>query len=446
MDLKGITQKIDLLEKELDELRPLKPEDEQRVMQKFRLDWNYNSNNIEGNSLTYGETKALLLFGITAQGKPLKDHLEIEGHNEAIDYIVDVAGNKEPLTEAMIRNLHKMILHDEYEIEAITPDGQPTKKLVKLGKYKSLPNHVKTITGEIFRFATPEETPAKMEDLMKWYRENFTNKDLHPLIFAVEFHYRFIRIHPFDDGNGRVVRLLMNLILMQKGLPPIIIRVKNKEEYYHTLQQADSGNFLPFYVFMGEQLLNSLNIILSAAKGEEIEEPDDIDKEILLLKSKIENLGNSEINEPKNENNVLAVFELSIIPLLSSVFEKIGNFNDYFKEIEIRCLFNSSIVNFQENNALEKIIEYLRMNNPADIQNFGIYYNLNAFKKDGVNDFNVNLYLHFIFEKYKYRLIYDNKNYDKLFGHYFNETEIKKLTSLVLKRPIKDINKFIAHM
>lgn len=446
MDLKDITQKIDFLKSELDEFRPLKPEDEQRVMQKFRLDWNYNSNNIEGNTLTYGETKALILFGITAQGKPLKDHLEIEGHNEAIDYIIKIARNEEPLTEVMIRNLHKMILHEEYEIDAITADGQPTKKFIRLGKYKTTPNHVKTITGEIFRFATPEETPAKMEELMNWYRENFNNNDLHPLIFAVEFHYRFIRIHPFDDGNGRVVRLLMNLILMQKGLPPVIIKTRDKENYYRSLQIADSGNIDPFYMYVSKRLINSLEIMINAAKGIDIEEPDDIDKEILILKNKIDNLNKPEIRIEKNEKSILNVFEKAIIPLLTEVFNKIGQFDVYFKEIDIRCLFNNNIVNFERTNALIKIFDYIKKNNPADIQNFGIYYDLNAFKKTGINDFNISIYLHFIFEKYKYKLIHDHKNYDQLFDQYFNEAEIKKLTSLVLKRPIKDINKFIAQV
>ena len=143
MELKENLEKINRLSEELEKLRPLSSENEQKVMQKFRLDWNYNSNNLEGNSLTYGETKALLLFGITAQGKPLKDHIEIEGHNEAIDYIIKVARAQESLTEAMIRHLHKMILHEPYEIDALTADGQPTRKRVEIGKYKTTPNQRK---------------------------------------------------------------------------------------------------------------------------------------------------------------------------------------------------------------------------------------------------------------------------------------------------------------
>jgi Fic family protein len=123
-------KRAQIRKKELDLLRPLSPDQEQRIMQKFRLDWNYHSNNIEGNSLNYGETKALLLHNITAQGKPLKDHIEIKGHNEAILWIEDIVRNEKPLTETFIRELHKLILKEPYEVDAITVDGNPTNKLI----------------------------------------------------------------------------------------------------------------------------------------------------------------------------------------------------------------------------------------------------------------------------------------------------------------------------
>lgn len=208
------------LKTELDNLRPLTKEQEAIIMQKFRLDWNYNSNNLEGNSLTYGETKALLLHGITAQGKPLKDHFEITGHDEAIKWVEDLVKRDHPLTENFIRELHTLLLKSPYEVKAITPDGQPTTRRIAVGQYKTAPNHVKTKTGEIFRVATPEETPAKMHDLIQWYRKKNEELDVNPILLAAEFHYRFIRIHPFDDGNGRTVRILMNFILMKFNYPP----------------------------------------------------------------------------------------------------------------------------------------------------------------------------------------------------------------------------------
>jgi Fic family protein len=230
------------LKKELDKLRPLNGEAEARIMQKFRLDWNYHSNNLEGNSLTYGETKALILFGVTAQGKPLKDHFEITGHNEAINWVLEIVKDETPLNEKFIRELHVLLLKETSYKEAKTPSGKPTHRKIEAGKYKTQANHVITVTGETFYFATPEETPAKMQELIQWFREEKEKPDINPIILASLFHYRFIRIHPFDDGNGRVARILMNFILMQFGYPPVIIKTDDKENYYAVLRLAAWAN------------------------------------------------------------------------------------------------------------------------------------------------------------------------------------------------------------
>ena len=142
--------KAEKQKRDLDDLRPLDAEAEKRIMQKFRLDWNYHSNNLEGNSLTYGETKALILFGITAQGKPLKDHFEITGHDEAIKWIEEVVKDKTPLTEKFIRELHTLLLKESSYKEAKTSNGKPTHRKIEVGKYKTQPNHVVTVTSETF--------------------------------------------------------------------------------------------------------------------------------------------------------------------------------------------------------------------------------------------------------------------------------------------------------
>lgn len=282
-----ILQQIDRLKAELDALRPLDAEHEVRVMQKFRLDWNFHSNHLEGNSLSYGETKALILFGITAQGKPLKDHLEMTGHNEAIKWIEEVVHEERPLTENFIRQLHKLLLKEPYQVDAVTPDGQPTKKWVKVGEYKTTPNNVITVTGEPFFFASPEETPAKMHDLIEWYRAKKEEAKFHPLLLAAEFHYKFVRIHPFDDGNGRTARILMNFILMKNGLPPVIIKTQDKQSYFAALRQADAGLLEPFIEYIGANLVHSLELMLKGAKGEDVEEFEDLAKKVKLLKQKV---------------------------------------------------------------------------------------------------------------------------------------------------------------
>ena len=122
MTLQSNLKKIHVLYKELEELRPIDKSAEQRIMEKLRLEWNFHSNHIEGNRLEYGETKALLLFDITAQGKPLKDHIEMQAHNEALKYIEEVLKEERPLTEQFIREIHQMILKEDYQTPAITSE------------------------------------------------------------------------------------------------------------------------------------------------------------------------------------------------------------------------------------------------------------------------------------------------------------------------------------
>lgn len=327
----AILNRIDDLKQELDSLRPLSSADEQRIMQKFRLDWNYHSNNLEGNSLTYGETKALIMFGTTAQGKPIKDAIEIQGHNEAIEMLVEVVKQERPLTETFLRELHVLLLKNSYKVDAITDDGKPTTKIVEVGKYKSTQNHVITKTGEIFRFAEPEETEAEMTALMDWYKEKKTSNDIHPVVLASQFHYRFIRIHPFDDGNGRIARLVMNFILMMYGFPPVIIKTEDKENYFSVLRSADLGDIEPFINYISENLVNSLDIMISGAKGESIEEPDDIDKKFALFEAKMKGLTTENI-KLLDDDVKIDVFNHSFVPLANSLLSKMNKFKQYYEK------------------------------------------------------------------------------------------------------------------
>ena len=282
-ELKQLLDRMDQLKAEVDKYKPLKPEQEQRLMQKVRLDWNYHSSHVEGNTLTYGETKALLFWGITAGGKPIKDIIEMRGHDKVVQLLYEIVKEKgRPVTEQFISEMHEIILGEPYDIDAITPDGQPKKRKVVPGRYKQLPNHVKTKDGSIFYFATPEETPAKMNDLMNWFKEN--DSKLHPLITAAGFYYQFVRIHPFDDGNGRMARILMNFILMMHDYPPAIISTDDREGYLQSLAYADSGDLDKFIEYIGVQEIASLELVLKAAKGEIIEEEVDLDKLVKSLK------------------------------------------------------------------------------------------------------------------------------------------------------------------
>ena len=216
-------QAITRLKEELDAQRPLPPDVLAQVEQKLRLEANYNSNAIEGNTLTYGETRSLILHGLTAQGKPLRDHLDIEGHDTAVKAIEDAISDDRELNEVFIRNLHRILLKEPYEKEAKTPEGQRVVRIISIGDYKTTPNNVRTSTGETYYFTPPDQVKSAMTDLIDWYRTKERERE-HPIIIAATFHYRFVRIHPFDDGNGRMARLLMNMILIKHGYTVSLIR------------------------------------------------------------------------------------------------------------------------------------------------------------------------------------------------------------------------------
>ncbi|WP_022822484.1 Fic family protein [Hymenobacter norwichensis] len=341
---------VDRLKKELDELRPLSPEQEARVLQKFRLDWNYNSNAIEGNSLTLGETRSLLLHGLTAAGKPIRDHLDIKGHNEAVLWLEEIVRDERPLTEQFIRGMHEVLLGEGYDVPAQTPDGQPTRKHIQPGRYKSGPNNVQTATGEMFYFASPEETPGKMMDLVDWYRQEAEQATLHPVALAAEFHYRFVRIHPFDDGNGRMSRLLMNLILMRSGYPMTVIKATDRNRYLAALAEADAGNIEPFFRFISENVTASLQLMIRAAKGESINEPNDLDKKLALLKKQVLITNNDSAKILWNEKYQENIYKILIEPWTRDLDQQ----TDKFGELFTKKIYTSRIVS---NSLKESFIE-----------------------------------------------------------------------------------------
>lgn len=408
-----ILQRAEQLKSELDSLRPLNAEAEARIMQKFRLDWNYHSNNIEGNSLTYGETKALILFGITAQGKPLKDHFEVTGHNEAINWVLDLVKGETELTEVFIRELHTLLLKEPSWKEAITPDGKATRRKIEVGKYKTQPNHVITVTGETFYFATPEETPAKMQELVEWYRVERAKPDVNSIILAALFHYRFTRIHPFDDGNGRVARILMNFILMQFGYPPVIIKTADKENYYAVLRLADADQLEPFIEYVATNLVRSLNIMIRGAKGEDIEESEDLDKELALLERRLDNFG-KKVELTRSPDIVLEVFDEYLSLLTAKFIASSQKFNKFYvgskfviyasrddKLLEINGTKNVIDRFLEEIDAFrQKLWNHVIGNIPLKLRFSFEYF---TFNREGVGHFDYvsNLFLDFGKTKYK---------------------------------------------
>ena len=283
-ELESLNQQIEGLFQQWKGLQPMKPEDQARFDRKVRLDWNYHSNKIEGNTLSYQETKSLLDEGKEEGIHPARDYKEIKAHDLAINKIKELAKDEERnLTEAGIRDLNQIILKEPFWKEAVTTDGQRTKKKIIPGQYKEQPNHVITEEGKTFRFAEPNDVAPKMKDLMDWFHKEIKNPTLPIALFLAELHHRFIVIHPFDDGNGRVTRLWLNYVLLKLGYPPLAVKVEDKRNYFAALQRADNKDIDALAIYLGKVLVEWLEIGIKASKGEDISDPSDVDKEVDLF-------------------------------------------------------------------------------------------------------------------------------------------------------------------
>ena len=280
---------IEKLLKKWHSFQPLEEKKNNILWQKLKLDWNYNSNHIEGNTLTYGETQLLLIHGKTAGNHPLKDYEEMKAHNVAIDYVRKLAKEDRLISQKDIRDLNQIILKEPYKSTTINEKAVQSNITIYPGQYKTHPNNVKTQTGEIFYFASPEETPAKMNDFHKWLTKELKTPKLNIVDFITKLHYDFILIHPFADGNGRVVRLLVNYALMKLDYLPIIIKSKEREQYLNALESADTKNIQPLKDFMTKNIVSVLEMGIKAAKGESIEEIDDAQKELDIFIKEIKN-------------------------------------------------------------------------------------------------------------------------------------------------------------
>ena len=221
-------------------LQPLSERDREMLSRRFAIDFNYNSNHIEGNTLTYGQTEILLLFGKIIGDAEVKDVQEMTASNVALKMMISEAPLKDiSLTQNFIRLLHKTLLREDYTVYKNLPGGGTTSYVVHAGQYKTRPNSVITRYGDRFEYASPEETPALMTDLVDWYNAAEQSGKFTPIELAALFHYRYIRIHPFEDGNGRMARLMTNYILSRQGYPMIVVRSRKKNEYLEALHKTD---------------------------------------------------------------------------------------------------------------------------------------------------------------------------------------------------------------
>ncbi|MFI3163465.1 MAG: Fic family protein [Bacillota bacterium] len=217
----NIFDAIDEKTTKLKEKRPLTEGETERLLEQFMIEFTYNSNAIEGNTLTLRETD-LVLRGLTIDKKPLSDHLEVIGHKEAFDYVVEMVKEKAPLSENMIKQIHYLVLSD---------------KKADRGVYRRVPV---LIMGAKHEPVQPYLIIPKMEGLIA----DFNSNNEHVVTKLANFHIEFEAIHPFIDGNGRTGRLLVNLELMKLGFPPIDIKYADRITYYNAFDEFHGNNNL----------------------------------------------------------------------------------------------------------------------------------------------------------------------------------------------------------
>ena len=241
----AIIERIVAKHQQLQSARPLSPTIVGKLRERFMLEMTYNSNAIEGNTLTLKETYLILSEGITIKGKSLKEHLEAKNHHEALEFIFEQVeyDSQHTISEHLIRELQSLVI------------GTIDKSIA--GVYRDVEV---AITASTHQPPLATEVPGKMSDLIKWFRK--TQPKLNPIELAAIIHHKLVNIHPFADGNGRTARLLMNIILLQSGYPLVIILKHDRKNYYATLAQADGGNITPFIIFITRAVERSLDLYL----------------------------------------------------------------------------------------------------------------------------------------------------------------------------------------
>jgi Fic family protein len=228
----------------VDRHRHLHEDSVRKLREQMEIEYIYHSNAIEGNTLTLRETQLVIREGITVNGKSLRDHLEAKNHPGAIEYVESLKDRE--LAEADVLKLHGMLFSGVLENA-----GSYRRSQVFIEGSKHVP-------------PPAFEVPGLMKDLLGWLKGN--PEELRPVELAAVLHFRLVSVHPFDDGNGRVARLLMNLVLIRFGYPFAVLKRYDRRRYYDTLERADSGDSKPFVNFIARCVEESLDLYLSVVE------------------------------------------------------------------------------------------------------------------------------------------------------------------------------------
>jgi len=225
--------------------RPLPNIALQKIKEALSIEWTYNSNSIEGNSLTLRETQMVLQEGITIKGKSLREHFEAKNHETALNFLYKLIDSDHLLSGKDILSLHELVLRSIEDDFA----GRLRNAGVRIAGANFLPPNAQKVSG-------------LLDELIQFVNTN--PLELNGIELATVFHHKFVWIHPFFDGNGRTVRLAMNLLLMRNGFPPAIILKNDRKKYYDALNSANKGNYSKLALLMSQALERTLNIYLQA--------------------------------------------------------------------------------------------------------------------------------------------------------------------------------------
>jgi Fic family protein len=439
---------IELLRQQIEEHGKLPEEVLKKVNYKFRLEWNYNSNSMEGNSLTRLETRSVMVGNITVDGKPIKDVLEMKNHDDVIANIIKVGKGELNVSEKRIKEIHKGIMHEE-----------DPEKAKLIGQWKTAPNYLSNYKNERFDFVAPADVPERMHQLINWLntqKEKIQKGDkdaLHPVMVAFRFHLDYTTIHPFYDGNGRTARILTNLILISYGYPPVYIKQDEKDRYYQYLADIQGYGGEPdlIYDFMAGLLMRSQQLVIDAMEGKDIAEPDDIDKEIELFKRSLDRTG--ERKKIRTWENITTVIEQSAIPLFLQLQQKLSRFEELFHKNENRIIFSTAdsdtydiknriggfVISAEliSESLINNLSNYREESPTGELESVGMDYFLKGYKRS--YPFDMGIVIAFLFDEYTYSLISDGTFFSSV-GYYEKNYE-DQLTNEEMLYAINDLAK-----
>lgn len=440
MSLEQKLQQIDELQEKINSYGKLPEDVLKKINYKFRLEWNYTSNSMEGNSLTKSETRSVMIGNITVSGKPIKDVLEVKGHDDVITTIMKMGKGELNISEKRIKDIHAGIMHEE----------NPEKRN-QIGQWKKDQNYLFNYKDERFDFVSPADVQERMHHLVNWVnaeREKITREDknaLHPVMLALRFNLDYVTIHPFYDGNGRTSRILTNLILITYGYPPLYIKENERDTYYQYLAdiQGYGGEPDVFYVYMADLIIRSQELVIKAIGGQELEEPDDLEKEIHIWKKMA---ASAAIEAPRRDDK--AVYELysnCLKELFQLFISKHYPFIDMFEKTSYKGLKNHSGRGnlewlYRELDSLQILMQDPIENSyPDTFKNMEVVVRFEEYKHNERTAFTIESRLTINFSPYRYSLQisspdqYGYISIEKRYDESLSQDEIESIVSNAVK-------------